>query len=274
MISLIPLAAGILSVLSDDDEPDFDDKFQRAVRFERPEFLIDVLDDDQRERFIENLWAWFREVSKFDLDYEQRKLTFQMFFNELSRHEAPKRLVWVGDEPVEVGEWLPSARRTAIRVLLAPTAEILPDTYTSISRGSRDPQQWKIDLKYSLWSGPDEDWSEFAPRVYEAIYEGIAEGAICEHGETVVVVTAPRKEIRLGTVTFSPSKDEDRVDVNVEFYKEDDDDRRLYERDEFSVASTDSGFREAMKKIDEAEERLNDQEWEDEEDEEDEEEEP
>jgi hypothetical protein len=131
--------------------------------------------------------------------------------------------------------------------------------YASIGRGAGDPQVWEIDLKWSLWSREDGIWSDRAPQVWRAMWEGIVENAIGEWGEILTVKTAPKKEIRTGEVTFAPGTyvpGKDTVKVTVWFHTEDDEEEQFTEYDTFEVSADEDGFDEAMRKIDEVEDAL------------------
>ena len=121
----------------------------------------------------------------------------------------------------------------------------------NIDRQQGDPLEFRVDLKWSLWSVAEEYWQEYAPETLKHLKAGFA-GDFDEHGDTIVVVTAPRKEIRFGKVVVDPKANL----VTVTFTSEFDDDEEVqgvWESDEFPLPAT---FEEFMTKVDEVEERL------------------
>ena len=118
----------------------------------------------------------------------------------------------------------------------------------NIDRQQGAPLEFHIDLKWSLWSVQAEHFEEYAPETIKHLRAGFA-GGFDEHGDTIVVLTAPRKEIRFGKVTIDPKANL----VTVEFRSEFDDDSQLHETDEFTLPDT---IEEFMTKVDEVEERL------------------
>ena len=118
----------------------------------------------------------------------------------------------------------------------------------NIDRQQGDPLKFCIDLKWSLWSVSEEYWQEYAPETLKHIKAGFA-GGFTEHGDVIVVSTAPRKEIRFGMVTIDPKT---RV-VTVAFRSEFDDDSCVREDDTFPLPDT---FDEFLTKVDAVEDRL------------------
>lgn len=130
----------------------------------------------------------------------------------------------------------------------------------------------KIDLKHSLWSAHPDTWMDHEPEKYPALVEAI------ERGERVTVYTAPRKEVRSGTVEVW--KTSGTYNADVRFHAEWDDaeshlshlglEESDLERVEAALPRNDNGdpgiscddtvtadtFEELLKKIDEIEERL------------------
>ena len=137
-----------------------------------------------------------------------------------------------------------------------PTTAGSGERYNSTGRGPADPQEWKLDLKHSLWTIPDGSWSDRAPLVWRAIWEGIVEGKLDEHGETLIIHTSPSKETRWGQVIFRSHGDPELVEVDVSFRAEGDDEEALMQEDAFVVMADEEGFDEAMRRIDRAEELL------------------
>lgn len=64
-----------------------------------------------------------------------------------------------------------------------------------------EPIKLQVDLKWSLWSEDRGYWEEFAPGTWAQM-----EAAFLGSGPPVVVHTAPRKEIRYGSVTIAKGK--------------------------------------------------------------------
>lgn len=64
-----------------------------------------------------------------------------------------------------------------------------------MSKGPRH-LKFRVDLKWSLWLNFPESWSDYAPGVIPTLQS-------LRMGETVEIVTAPRKEIRCGVVTIT-----------------------------------------------------------------------
>jgi hypothetical protein len=59
---------------------------------------------------------------------------------------------------------------------------------------------FKVNLKWALWSKHKAYWDERAPGVWEKL-------EACPPGETLEVASAPQKEIRYGTVRISRNDD-------------------------------------------------------------------
>jgi hypothetical protein len=76
MIAALPIAAGLLAVLSDDEAPDFQEMFQRAIMFKNPNVLYSAMTDDQISEFVQSLFQWACEVRD-----EESKDVFNLFFN-------------------------------------------------------------------------------------------------------------------------------------------------------------------------------------------------
>lgn len=121
----------------------------------------------------------------------------------------------------------------------------------NIDRQQGDPLEFRVDLKWSLWSVAEEHWQEYAPETLKHLKAGFA-GDFDEYGDTIVVTTAPRKEIRFGKVTIDPKANLVTVTFNSEF-DEDQEVQGVWESDEFPIPDT---FEEFMAKVDEAEGRL------------------
>jgi hypothetical protein len=69
MLSALAIATGLLAVLDDDEDPDFNELLQRALTFENPEILLSALNEEQKKRLRESLSRMARESS----DYEEIK---------------------------------------------------------------------------------------------------------------------------------------------------------------------------------------------------------
>lgn len=131
------------------------------------------------------------------------------------------------------------------------------ERYESIDRGSGDPQVWQIDLKHSIWSHDDGVWADRAPLVWRAIWEGIVEGKIEEHGEALVVKASGSNTDRFGEVSFRPHGEDGLVEVDVSFKAEGHDEDETIDRDDaFTVTGDEDGFDEAMRRIDLVESNL------------------
>lgn len=117
-----------------------------------------------------------------------------------------------------------------------------------IGRNQGEPLVFYVDLKWALWSADVDYWREHAPQTTEHLIAAF-NGAFDEFGDTLVIHTAPRKEIRFGTVTIDPKANL----VVVEFRAEFDDDEPQYERDEFLLPGT---LHELLVRVDEVERRL------------------
>lgn len=85
----------------------------------------------------------------------------------------------------------------------------------NICRAKGEPLRFDIDLKWSLWSKDKEYWLEYAPETFKHIQSGIDEGWLEETGETLEIVSRPRKECRYGKVLLKYSAKHDRVTANV-----------------------------------------------------------
>jgi len=121
----------------------------------------------------------------------------------------------------------------------------------NIDRQQGDPLEFRIDLKWSLWSKDADHFEKYAPETLKHLKAGFA-GDFDEHGDTIVVTTAPRKEIRFGKVVLDPKAGTVTVTFNSEF-DDDEEVQGVWESDEFPLPDT---FEEFMAKVDEVEERL------------------
>ena len=59
-----------------------------------------------------------------------------------------------------------------------------------------DPEVIRVDLKWSAWSKHRDPWDDYTPEIWEKL-------AALPIGQSVTVRSAPRKEIRYGTVEIS-----------------------------------------------------------------------
>ena len=116
-----------------------------------------------------------------------------------------------------------------------------------------EPLTFAVDLKWSLWSAAEEYWEEYAPEALAHLREGFA-GAF-EDGGTIVIHTAPRKEIKYGTVTIDPCAGFVTVAFRSEF-DEGEVPPAVYESAEFPLPGT---LAEFLAQVDEVEDRLIDQ---------------
>ena len=77
--------------------------------------------------------------------------------------------------------------------------ELGPPQYQEICEGTwtirSDATPIKVDLKWSLWSADKETWEERAPSVWSQLEE-------MTPGDSSTIESAPRKEIRYGSVTI------------------------------------------------------------------------
>jgi hypothetical protein len=78
MILPIAIGTGLLAVLNDDEPPDFQELFQRAVLFKNPEVILDCLDSDQRLDFHNWIIQW-TDASK-SLEELRDRLRLKIFF--------------------------------------------------------------------------------------------------------------------------------------------------------------------------------------------------
>jgi len=83
-------------------------------------------------------------------------------------------------------------------------AEGLDRAYAEADAYDRAAREHRVDLKWSLWSARVEHWEEYAPETLALLRAGIEGGHMLESGEGCVIRTAPRKEIRHGTVEIYP----------------------------------------------------------------------
>ena len=90
----------------------------------------------------------------------------------------------------------------------------MSEEYTSASRLRGQPHKWDIDLKWSAWSTDPSVWKDLAPQTFKMLREGF-DGGFEEYGETIIVQSAPRKEIRFMRVEVGPSRTEGYVDVDL-----------------------------------------------------------
>jgi hypothetical protein len=81
MIGPLALLVPLLSVLADDEPPDFEDLFQRAVSFNRPEILLNALDSTQRSNFKQ--WLSDRITHSENLDALAQNLLLKITFLRL-----------------------------------------------------------------------------------------------------------------------------------------------------------------------------------------------
>lgn len=122
----------------------------------------------------------------------------------------------------------------------------------NVGRQSGEPLIFDIDLRWALWSTDESLWADYAPETLKHLKGGF-DGDFDEHGDTVMIRTAPRKEIRFGTVIINPKSSL----VQVVFWSDYDDGSRDDEDDSFPLPDT---FEEFMAKVDQVESRLIDKE--------------
>ncbi len=79
-------------------------------------------------------------------------------------------------------------------------AEALDRAYAEADAYDRKAREHRVDLKWSLWSARVGCWEEYAPETLALLRAGIEGGHMLEDGWNCVIHTAPRKEIRCGTV--------------------------------------------------------------------------
>lgn len=101
---------------------------------------------------------------------------------------------------------------------LLANAEALNRQYMDAEAFERKQHEHRVDLKWSLWSEHEEHWEEHAPKTLAALKAGIDDGNLLEHGGYIRILTAPRKEIRSGTVCIFAH--EGRIKATVEFRQE------------------------------------------------------
>jgi hypothetical protein len=81
MIAVLPIAAGLLAILSDDETPDLDDLFHRAVAFENPKILFDAMTPEQASPFLVWLYEWANDRKLSQNEREDRKKIRDRFFD-------------------------------------------------------------------------------------------------------------------------------------------------------------------------------------------------
>lgn len=121
----------------------------------------------------------------------------------------------------------------------------------NIDRQQGDPLVFTVDLKHALWSRDRGYWEEFAPNTLSHLAAGF-DGAFDEFGDTIVIETAPRKEIRFGKVVVDPKAGRVTVTFNSEF-DDDSDVQGVWESDEFPLPDT---LEEFLARVDDVEGRL------------------
>jgi hypothetical protein len=121
----------------------------------------------------------------------------------------------------------------------------------NVDRQQGDPLVFSVDLKHALWSKDRDYWQEYAPNTLAHLIAGF-DGAFDEHGDTIVIETAPRKEIRFGKVVLDPKAGTVTVTFNSEF-DDDADIQGVWESDEFPLPET---LDEFLALVDDAEARL------------------
>ena len=82
---------------------------------------------------------------------------------------------------------------------------------------SRPLRKLNIDLKYALWSADVGHWEDHAPDALALLRAAVESGDLHD-GHRVTINTAPRKEIRAGTVQLSAQ--DGHVFADVEFHTE------------------------------------------------------
>lgn len=121
----------------------------------------------------------------------------------------------------------------------------------NIDRQQGDPIVFTVDLKHALWSADPEYWKEYAPDTLAHLAAGF-DGAFDEYGDTIEIVTAPRKEIRYGKVVVDPKANLVTVTFRAE-WDDDEEEQGTWQSDEFPLPET---LEEFLKLVDQVEERL------------------
>ena len=76
-------------------------------------------------------------------------------------------------------------------------SEVLDDSILpEVREVPPDPEVIRVDLKWSAWSKHRDPWDDYTPEIWEKL-------AALPIGQSVTVRSAPRKEIRYGTVEIS-----------------------------------------------------------------------
>lgn len=118
-----------------------------------------------------------------------------------------------------------------------------------IDRKQGDPLEVTIDFKHALWSADEGYWAEYAPDTLKHLKAGIDGGELAESGDTFIIHTAPKKEIRFGKVTI----DSKRGAVWVEFRQEWDEGEAVTSNHSFLLPKTTA---ELLAEVDTVESRL------------------
>ncbi len=121
-----------------------------------------------------------------------------------------------------------------------------------------DTPTFEVDLKWSLWSKDPEVWQDYAPETWRHIRDGVVGGYLEETGDTLVIRTAPKKEIRYGEVMIWYNPRTDNIEAGVRFEQEYDEDPSDIVEDLVSAPSDGSlkSLRILMAKIDALEDAL------------------
>lgn len=77
-----------------------------------------------------------------------------------------------------------------------------------------------VDLKWSLWTTNERIWRDRAPDAWMPLRAGIEDGCLEESGDRLVIHTAPRKEIRFGTVELWFDGEHNRLKATINFSAE------------------------------------------------------
>jgi len=84
-----------------------------------------------------------------------------------------------------------------------------------------DPIKVHIDLKWSAWSADTSVWEDYAPQTLAHIRDGIEGGVFEESGDTLEIISSPKKECRSMIVAMRPHEGDLVVSVQTATFWDD-----------------------------------------------------
>ena len=102
----------------------------------------------------------------------------------------------------------------------------MSEKFTNPERGGsgrQEPIEISVDLKWSVWSQDAYTWKDYAPETYKHMKSGVDGGELEESGDSLLIRSSPKKEIRYGSVYIYYDAKAGSCAANVSFFTEWDD---------------------------------------------------